>query len=298
MIPPDLLKKIRRLEIRTRGLVDETFGGEYHSAFKGQGIEFAEVRPYQIGDDIRAIDWNVSARSDDTFVKVFEEEREQTLLLLVDVSGSEDFGSRGQFKREMAAEICALLAFSATRNADKVGLLLFSDQTEKYVPPAKGRRHVLRMIRDLYALEPKSRGTDIASALRHALHAQRRRSIVVLISDFLEAPTLGTEYSFERPLRALAGRHDVVAIHLQDSREQTLPDLGLVDLIDAETGQAFALDTGSRNVREVFAGAARQQAAALGALFRRTRVDSITVETGEDYFDPLVRYFRRRTASR
>ncbi len=287
MIPKELFKKIRRIEIRTKGLVNNVFGGEYHSAFKGRGIEFSEVRPYQFGDDIRSIDWNVTARTGETFVKIFEEEREQTLVLIVDISGSEDFGTQNKFKREIAAEICAILGFSAIKNNDKVGLLLFSDQVELFVPPKKGRRHVLRLIRDLFAHEPRSHGTSLAVALNHVLHVLHRRSIVLIVSDFFDA-------DFEKPLRLVSQRHDTVAIHLQDHREQELPMLGLVDLTDPETGETLVLDTYSRNARRRFAEHAEQQRAALATLFQRARVDNVPIHTDKDYVEPLIRFFRHR----
>ncbi|GIV58549.1 MAG: hypothetical protein KatS3mg042_1462 [Rhodothermaceae bacterium] len=287
MVPRELFKTIRQIEIRTRGLVHDIFGGEYHSAFKGQGIEFSEVRPYQIGDDIRTIDWNVSARTGETYVKIFEEEREQTLMLVVDISGSEDFGSAGRFKRELAAEICAVAAFSAIQNNDKVGLLLFTEQVERFVPPKKGRRHVLRLIRDLFAHAPKARGTHLAGALHHILHVLRRRSIVLIVSDFMDE-------GYEPVLRALARRHDVVAIHLIDPREEELPPVGLVELTDAETGETVLVDTQSPRVRRAFAerSYARQQQVA--ALMKRLRVDRVPVRTDEGYIEPLIRFFRQR----
>ncbi len=287
MIPKELFKKIRRIEIRTKGLVNNVFGGEYHSAFKGRGIEFSEVRPYQIGDDIRSIDWNVSARNGETYVKVFEEEREQTLLLLVDVSGSGDFGSRNKFKREIAAEICAVVAFSAIKNNDKVGMLLFSDQIEEFVPPKKGRRHVLRIIRDLFAHEPASRGTHLATALNHVLHVLHRRSIVIIVSDFFDA-------GFERPLRAVAKRHDTVAIRLQDPRETELPPIGLVQLTDAETGETVVLDTQNRHTRRAFSDFAAQHYEETSEMLRRLQIDSVTIRTDESHVEAMMRFFRQR----
>ena len=287
MIPKELFKTIRKLEIRTRGLVSNIFGGEYHSAFKGQGIEFAEVRPYQFGDDIRSIDWNVSARYEETFVKVFEEEREQTVMLVVDVSGSGDYGSTGKFKREMAAEICAIVAFSAIQNNDKVGLLLFSDQVELFVPPKKGRRHVLRLIRDLFAHENQSQGTDLSVALNHALHVLHRRSIVLLLSDFLAD-------GYEASLRAVARRHDTVAIHLIDPTEEALPEVGLLEVTDPETGETRVLDTSARHQRSDYSDAADRHLSETEALLRRVRVDRVPVHTDVGYLDPLVQYFRRR----
>lgn len=287
MIPRELFAKIRRIEIRTKGLVNNVFGGEYHSAFKGRGIEFSEVRPYQFGDDIRTIDWNVTARTGDTFVKIFEEEREQTLLLVVDISGSSDFGSRDKFKREIAAEICAILGFSAIKNNDKVGLLLFSDQVELFVPPKSGRRHVLRLIRDLFAHEPCSSGTSIHMALDHILRVIRRRSIVLLVSDFLDE-------GFEKSLRMVSRRHDTVAVQLQDPREKSLPSLGLVALFDPETNRAQLLDTGSRVVRKAFRQSSLDRNTQLKVLFRRARVDHVEIQCGEDFVDPLAKFFRAR----
>lgn len=211
MIPRELFRKIRHVEVRTRGLVDDVFGGEYHSAFKGRGIEFAEVRPYQIGDDVRTIDWNVSARTGEPYVKLFEEEREQTLLLVVDVSGSEDFGS-ARAKRDLAAEVCAVLGFSALRNSDKVGLVLFTDRVERFVRPKKGKRHILRLLRDLYAHQPLATGTDLGVALDHVLRVQRRRAIVILVSDFL-VPTAAHE-TLARTMRVVSQKHDLSLIHI------------------------------------------------------------------------------------
>lgn len=287
MIPRELFAKIRRIEIRTKGLVNNVFGGEYHSAFKGRGIEFSEVRPYQIGDDIRSIDWNVTARTGEAFIKVFEEEREQTLLLAVDISGSGNFGSQDKFKREIAAEICAILGFSAIKNNDKVGLLLFSDQVELFVPPRSGRRHVLRLIRDLFAHNPQSAGTSLEAALDHILNVMRRRSIVLLVSDFLDQ-------DFERPLRMVSRRHDTVAVHLQDVREFELPALGLVQLVDPESGSGILVDAGSDAARSAYAQAASSHNDYLQSLFRRASVDSVVIRCGEDYVEPLARFFRAR----
>ena len=287
MIPKELFKKIRRIEIRTKGLVNEVFGGEYHSAFKGRGIEFSEVRPYQIGDDIRSIDWNVSARVGDTFVKVFEEEREQTLMLVVDVSGSEDFGTRDKFKREIAAEICAIIAFSAIKNNDKVGLLLVSDQIELFVPPKKGRKHALRLLRDLFAHEPQSRGTDLSVALNHVLHVLRRRSIVLILSDFFDR-------GFAKPLRVVARRHDTIAVQIHDPREEELPAIGLVHLTDAETGETVVLDTNNTRSRRTFTMHAGARQAEITDLFRRIRMDHISIRTDEGYVEPLINFFRQR----
>jgi uncharacterized protein (DUF58 family) len=287
MIPKELLRRIRRIEIRTKGLVNNVFGGEYQSAFKGRGIEFSEVRPYQIGDDIRSIDWNVSARTGETYVKVFEEEREQTLMLVVDVSGSEDFGSRSHFKRDVAAEICAVVAFSAIKNNDKVGMLLVSDQVEAFIPPKKGRRHVLRLIRDLFAHERLSAGTRLSVAFDRIVHVLNRRSIVIVLSDFLDE-------NFESSLRAVARRHDTVAVELRDPREEELPPVGLVALTDAETGETLTVDTRSQRARMAFSDRARRRQQETSALFRKLRVDSVVIRTDGAYVEPLTRFFRQR----
>lgn len=287
MIPKELFKKIRKLEIRTKGLVSNIFGGEYQSAFKGQGMEFAEVRPYQYGDDIRNIDWNVSARYDETFVKIFEEEREQTLLLVVDISGSGDFGSSYKFKREVAAEICAIVAFSAIQNNDKVGLLLFSDHVELFVPPKKGRRHVLRLIRDLFAHERTSTQTDLSVALNHVVHVLNRRSIILLVSDFMDQ-------EFESSLCAVAKRHDTVAVHLLDPREIVLPKVGLLELTDAETDENIVVDTSSEEVRTAFAAKAQSRIDLVEQVLFRARVDRIPIHTDQGYIEPLMRFFRYR----
>lgn len=287
MIPKELFKRIRQIEIRTKGLVSNIFGGEYHSAFKGTGMDFAEVRPYQFGDDVRNIDWNVSARYPETFIKVFEEEREQTVILAVDVSGSEDFASASAFKREIAAEICAVVAFSAIQNNDKVGLLLFSDQIELFVPPKKGRKHVLRLIRDLFAHEQQSTGTDLKVALNHLVHVLHRRSIVMLMSDFMDD-------GFEPALRAVARRHDTIAVHLTDPVESELPEVGLMEVTDAETGERILIDTSDVTVRNLYEEEARSREVALTKMFRRLRVDAIRIITDEGYVDPLIRFFRQR----
>jgi uncharacterized protein (DUF58 family) len=292
MIPRELFQKIRRLEVHTRGLVDSLFSGEYHTAFKGQGITFAEVRPYQIGDDVRTIDWNVSARMGTLYVKLFEEEREQTLLLVVDVSGSQGFGVRGRTKRELAAEICAVLGFSALRNHDRVGLLLFSNRIEAFVPPRKGQRHVLRLVRDLYACQPQSPRTDLRVALDYLMRVLHRRAIILILSDFLDMP------DFERLLQALSRRHDVVALQLQDPVERQWPAVGLVELVDAETGQRRWIDTRSARVRAHLAEHARQQQAELEACFRRLQIDHVCLRTDADYVEPLLTFFHRRNRRR
>jgi uncharacterized protein (DUF58 family) len=245
------------------------------------------VRPYQVGDDIRNIDWNVSARMDETYVKVYEEEREQTLMLCVDVSGSENFGSQGKLKREIAAEICAVMAFSAIQNNDQVGLLLFSDAVETFVRPRKGRRHVLRCIRELFTAEPASTGTDLTGALRHVLRILRRRSILVLVSDFFDD-------GYESMLRAAAQRHDTVGVELQDPREEELPPVGLVDLTDAETGETVTVDTRDPAARRAFAERARARRERTATLLRKAGVGHVPVRTDADYVEPLIEFFRER----
>ena len=287
----ELFRKIRQIEIRTKGLVEEVFGGEYHTAFKGQGMEFAEVRPYQFGDDIRSIDWNVTARTGETYIKKFEEEREQTLMLVVDISGSKQFGSRYKSKREIAAEISAIIAFSAIRNNDKVGLILFSDQIELFVPPKKGKRHVLRLIRDLFAHNQASKRTDINAGLNRVLRVLKRRSIVLLISDFYDT-------GYERPLRAVSSRHDTIAIHVHDPREEELPAVGLLDLTDEETGETITVDTGSLKLREQFTMDSVKHREQTDTIFRKARVDRVLIHSDEGYVEPLVQFFRRRNKKR
>ena len=245
MLPKELLKKIRRIEIRTSHLVNDALAGRYHSAFKGRGMECEEVRPYQVGDDIRNIDWNVTARYGEPFIKVFREERELTVLLVVDLSRSHEFGSRDQFKRELVAELGATLAFSAIKNNDKIGLVCFTDRVEKFVPPRKGSGHVLRVIRELLAFQPKGRGTNIAAALDHVNRIQRRRSVLFLISDFQDV-------GYERSIRIAKRRHDVIAVFVLDRREQSLPKAGLIELADNETGRRIIVDTSNARWRKAY----------------------------------------------
>jgi uncharacterized protein (DUF58 family) len=291
MIPKELLKKVRRIQIRTSHMVNDVLSGQYHSAFRGRGMEFEEVRPYQIGDDVRTIDWNVSARYGHPFVKKFREERELTVLLLVDLSASHGFGTTGQLKRDLVAEVCATLAFSAIKNNDKVGLTCFTDRVEKVVPARKGLRHVLRVIRELLYHEPAGRGTDLAGALEHLNRAVRRRAVVFVVSDFQAA-------GYERPLRAARRRHDVIPIIISDPRELDLPDAGLIELVDAETGERAVVDTASRRFREAYAARARALADERDRLLRRMDIDCIRVQTGESFVEPLTRFFRQREARR
>ena len=285
----ELLKKIRKIEIVTNRKVNEQLAGQYHSVFKGRGMSFDEVRQYQPGDEIRFIDWNVTARSNDVFVKRFIEERELTVMLLVDVSASLRFGSNVQYKREVAAELSALLAFSAVKNNDRVGLVLFTDKIEHYVPPKRGKKHVLRLISEILAFAPEGRGTDIGQALGYLTRVTRRKTIAFVLSDF-QAPA----ETFEKPLRIVARRHDVVPVIVRDAMEDTLPDLGLVLMEDLETGAPAWVDTGSRRVREQYAARAVAWRTRLVQSFRRLKLDSIAVATGGSYVRALVQFFELR----
>ncbi|MGY8797720.1 MAG: DUF58 domain-containing protein [Longimicrobiales bacterium] len=289
MIPREILKKVRRIEISTRGLVNEVFSGEYHSVFKGRGMSFAEVREYQYGDDIRSIDWNVTARSGSPFVKIFEEERELTVMLLFDVSGSGDFGTRERLKSEVGVEICALLAFSAIKNNDKVGLIIFSDQVEKFVPPRKGRRHVLRVLRELLYHEPQGKGTDIAGALEYLTHVQRKKAVSFLVSDFQDE-------GFEKALAVAGRRHDLIAVRLGDQRERDLPELGFVELEDPETGERVVVNTSGKGFRSRFRDLAAAAQLRTNKMLRKSKVDVIDIETGQPYVKPLMRFFRERAS--
>jgi uncharacterized protein (DUF58 family) len=287
MIPREILKKVRRIEIATRGLVNEVFSGEYHSVFKGRGMNFAEVREYQYGDDIRSIDWNVTARTGSPFIKVFEEERELTVMLVVDVSASSDFGTLERMKGEIAVELCAVLAFSAIKNNDKVGLIIFSDRIEKFVPPRKGRQHVLRVLRELLYFEPEGRGTDIAAALEYLTRVVRRRAVVFLVSDFLSE-------EFAKDLSVAGRRHDVIAVQMSDRRELELPSIGFVEFEDAESGEHALVNTSDRRFRAAFQENAMRARSRLEEIFRKTKVDLIEVRTGQPYVEPLMQFFRQR----
>jgi uncharacterized protein (DUF58 family) len=287
MIPREILKKVRHIEIATRGLVNDIFSGEYHSVFKGRGMTFAEVREYQYGDDIRSIDWNVTARTGAPFVKVHEEERELTVVLVVDVSGSGDFGTRERMKGELAVELSAVLAFSAIKNDDKIGLILFSDRVEKFVPPRKGRKHVLRVLRELLFHRPQSRGTDIGGALEYLSRVIPRRGVVFLVSDFMDT-------GFSRPLAVAGRRHDLIAVRLNDARERSLPPLGLMEMEDPETGERLVVNTANQDFREAFEEKIRTDRTGLDRAFLRSQVDVIDIETGQPYVKPLMRFFRTR----
>jgi uncharacterized protein (DUF58 family) len=291
MIPKEILDKVRLIEIQTRSTVDTLFAGEYHSVFKGRGVEFAEVREYQAGDDVRTIDWNVTARVGAPFVKVYDEERELTVMLVVDASASGAFGSGGRMKGEVGVELSALLAFSAIRNNDRVGLLIFTDEVEVFVPPKKGRRHVLRVIRELLYCQPRGTGTSIRGALEYLARVLHRRSVVFLISDFLDA-------GYERSLQLVSGRHDLIAVAVGDPRERELPDVGFIDLRDAETGELVLVDSRHLEVRRLFAARRRREEERRQALFRRTGVDVIEIDATRSYIEPLVGFFRTRARRR
>ncbi|MDZ7757583.1 DUF58 domain-containing protein [Rhodohalobacter sp.] len=287
MISKDVLKKIRKLEIRTKGLVNNIFGGEYQSAFKGQGMEFTEVRTYTYGDDIRQIDWNVTARNNEPYIKVFEEEREQTLMLCVDISPSGLFGSHSQTKMELAIEICAVMAFSAIKNSDKVGLLLFTDKVEKVIPPKKGKKHVLRLIREMYTTEPTGNSTDIAEALSYVNRLLNRKSIIVLASDF-------EDQNFEKQHKITSRKHDLVNLVIRDRLEEELPDFGIVPLLDAETGKQTVIDTSDKKVRIEFKKKVFRRKRELDNYFVKNRMDFVDIYTNESYVRPLTNFFRKR----
>lgn len=283
----ELLKKVRQLEIRTRGLVNQVFSGEYHSVFKGRGMEFSEVREYQFGDDIRTIDWNVTARFNRPFVKVFEEERELTVILMVDLSGSQFFGSEKNLKRDIAVELSAILTFSAMKNNDKVGAILFTDKVEKVIPPRKGQMHALRIVRELLSFEPASTATSLRTALEYLSHLQKRRSIVFLISDFMDT-------GYEAALRIVGRRHDLVGIVLMDPRERDLPEVGLLTLRDAETGRQRLVDTSDRRVRRAYLAYREQLERLRKSVFVKSRLDAVDVSVDQPYLKPLSDFFRKR----
>jgi len=286
-IPRELLKKVRQIEISTRHVVNEVFSGEYHSVFKGRGMEFAEVREYQPGDDVRTIDWNVSARMGHPYIKQFEEERELTVMLLVDVSSSGSFGTTMQQKREVAAELSAVLAFSAIKNNDKVGLIIFSDKIDKFIPPRKGKKHGLRVIREILFHKPQESSTDLSTALEYLSRVIKRRSTVFLISDFL------TE-NYEKALHVANRKHDIIALSITDPREITLPDVGMIDLEDAETGESLLIDTGSRTIRDGFYHDALNMHTKRDTFFKSIGVDHINILTDRSYVEPITRFFRMR----
>ena len=305
MIPEEIFKKVRQIQIRTSHMVQDVLAGQYESVFKGQGIEFEEVREYQPGDDIRTIDWNVTARTGRPFVKKFVEERELTVMLVVDLSGSQSFGTHTRSKAELAAELCAVIAFSAITNNDKVGLIIFTDRIEKFIPPKKGRRHVLRVIRDVLSFTPEGHGTDIAIAMEYLNKVTTRRTVSFLVSDFFEQPGGGSAQRELRPpggsvedykkaLRIASKRHDVIAITIADPREWELPKVGIMEFQDAETGEIVLIDTSSSRVREEFRRLSEERIQRRTELFRLAAIDSISVQTGKPYVGELLKFFRMR----
>jgi len=285
----DLLKKVRHIEIKTRGLSNQIFAGEYHSAFKGKGMTFSEVREYQYGDAIRDVDWNVTARFNHPYVKIFEEERELTVMLLVDVSGSKNFGTQNQYKQELMTEVAAVLSFSAINNNDKIGVILFSDKVEKFIPPQKGRKHILRIIKELLDFEPESNKTNIAGALEFLTNAIKKRSIGFVISDFIDT-------DFKNALTIANRKHDIVGLRVYDKREASIPNMGLVKMLDAETGDFKWVDTASKRVRNTYEDWWRNHTDSLDQTFKMSGVDYASVATGEDYVKPLIYLFKHRGA--
>lgn len=283
----EILKKVRKIEIKTRRLSDHIFSGEYHTSFKGRGMTFSEVRQYQYGDDVRAIDWNVTARYNEPFVKVFEEERELTMMLIVDISGSESFGTKNQQKRDMVTEIAATLAFSATQNNDKIGLLLFSDQIELFIPPKKGKSHVLRIIRELIEFESKSKKTDLSQALKYLSSVLKKKAIVFLISDFMTK-------DYEHTLKIASKRHDVTGIRVFDQREENIPNIGVVNMIDAETGETLLVDTTSKKVRMDYEKYYRENVNYFKDIFSKCGAGTISSRVDESYVTKLLGYFKAR----
>ena len=283
----EILKKVRKIEIKTRRLSDHIFSGEYHTSFKGRGMTFSEVRQYQYGDDVRAIDWNVTARYNEPFVKVFEEERELTMMLMVDISGSESFGTKNQLKRDMVTEIAATLAFSATQNNDKIGLLLFSDQIELFIPPKKGKSHVLRIIRELIEFESKSKKTDLSQALKYLSSVLKKKAIVFLISDFMVK-------DYEQTLKIASKRHDVTGIRVFDQREESIPNIGVVNMLDAETGETLLVDTTSYKVRMDYEKYYRENVNYFKDIFSKCGAGTISSRVDESYVTKLLGYFKAR----
>jgi uncharacterized protein (DUF58 family) len=287
MIPVELIKKIKRIEIHTKNIVNSVFSGEYHSVFKGRGMEFSEVREYQEGDDIRLIDWNVSARMNNAFVKKFVEERELTIIFAVDASSSGEFGTFDRMKGDIAVELCAVLAFSAIKNNDRVGLVIFTDKIEKFIPPKKGRKHVLRVIRELLYFKPEGKRTNIDNLLEYVTKAIKRKSVVFLISDFLDT-------GYDTSLRVANKKHDIIAITITDPREMAIPDIGLIELEDSETGEIILLDTHSDMVRNSFSQSSSDLITKRDKIFKSINVDTINIFSDKSYFEPLIKFFRTR----
>jgi uncharacterized protein (DUF58 family) len=283
----ELLKRVRKIEIKSRGLSKHIFAGEYHSAFKGKGMAFSEVREYQYGDDIRNIDWNVTARFNHPYIKIYEEERELTVMLIIDVSGSRNFGTQGMLKKNLITEISAVLSFSAIQNNDKVGVIMFSDRIEKFIPPKKGKQHILRIIRELLNFEPVSTGTNITEALRFLINAIKKRSTAFLISDFMDE-------NFDDALKIASKKHDLVGLKIYDLRETELPSIGLVKLLDAESGRDIWIDTSDSYLRDTYRHSWRKSNEDMDEMLSRFGVDYVSISTGEDYVKPLINLFKRR----
>ena len=283
----ELLKKVRKIEIKTKGLSNHIFSGEYHTAFKGKGMAFSEVREYQPGDDVRSIDWNVTARYNSPFVKVFEEEREMTVILLIDVSGSSDFGTQTQLKREVATEIAAVLAFSAINNNDKIGVIFFSDKIEKFIPPKKGKSHILRIIRELITFESESKKTNIEVALKYFNNVIKKRAVCFILSDFMDT-------NFDKSLKIARNKHDIVALRIHDEREEIIPNVGLIKVEDSESGQTRWMDTSNKKVRTNYNNNYREFEKELKQTLQSSGVDHIDIKTGKDYIKPLMNFFKNR----
>ena len=287
MEPSEILKKVRRIEIKTRGLSRNIFSGHYHSAFKGRGMAFSEVREYQFGDDIRNIDWNVTARFNTPYLKVFDEERELMVMLLIDVSGSNEFGTKGSFKEDVMTEIAAVLAFSAIQNNDKVGVIFFSDKVEKFIPPKKGATHILRIIRELIDFRPESQGTDLSEALRFLTNAIKKHCTAFIISDFID-------HEFEPAIKIASGKHDLVAVRVYDAREAELPAIGMMEVYDKESEGRVWVDTSSSKVRETYGKWWKNHEKTIDGIFKRSGIDTVSIPTGQDYVKPLMKLFTLR----
>ncbi len=287
MIPAEVIKKVKQIEIKTRSTVNDILAGEYHSVFRGQGMEFSEVRKYFQGDDIRNIDWNVTARAGEPYVKKFVEERELTVMLLLDASASSNFGSLNMLKSEMAVELCALLAFSAIKNNDKVGLVVFTSDVELFIPPKKGKKHVLRVIREILCFKPEKKETDIKAALKYLNLVQKKKCVTFLISDFYDS-------EYKKSLETASKHHDLISVVLDDRRDLTIPDAGLIELEDPETGELMLVDTSSRRFRNEYKKTAEKEREELDSLFKKTKTDAIRISTESDYVKPLVKFFKKR----
>lgn len=287
----ELIKKVRKIEIKTRGLSKQIFSGEYHSAFKGRGMAFSEVREYQPGDEIRTIDWNVTARTSTPYVKVFEEERELIMMLIIDISASENFGTSELQKKELITELSAVLAFSALQNNDKIGLILFSDKVEKYIPPKKGKSHVLRIIRELIEFKPENKGTNISDALKYFNNVTKKRSIAFIISDFIDD-------NFNDALKIASKKHDTIAVQIYDKTETEIPNLGLVKVKNPETNEFFLFDTGSKENRKIYSDWWQGKYNEISNIFKKSKVDSINIRTDESYIAPLQKFFKKRESKR